>query len=91
MSFGVRIFQQFIGISIGNVTNVSVSNNILSLTINVTDDTRDYPVGTSFQLWGMVDNPWLNGATITLTSKYDHTLLGRMFVGATNAREYEPS
>jgi hypothetical protein len=75
--------QQFIGISIGNVTNVNVSNNILTLTITVTDDTRDYPIGTSFQLWGMTSNPWLNGATITLTSEYDHTLFGRTFVGTT--------
>jgi hypothetical protein len=74
--------QQFIGISIGNVTHVTISANVLTLTINVTDDTRDYPIGTSFQLWGMNENAFLNGATLTLTTKYDHTLLGRTFIGA---------
>jgi hypothetical protein len=73
-------FQQFIGISIGNATNVSISSNVLSLTVNVTDDTRDYPVGTTFQLWGFVNSPFLNGATITLIQTYDHTLLGRKLV-----------
>ncbi len=79
--------QQFIGVSIGNVTNVAVSSGVLSLTVNMTDgDTFDYPIGASFQLWGLTDsnNTWLNGYTITLTSKYDHTLLGRMLVGSAN-------
>jgi hypothetical protein len=85
--------QQFIGISIGNVTHVTVSAKVLTLTINVTDDTRDYAVGTSFQLWGLTDtnNTWLNGFTITLTSKYDHTLLGRTFVGNVQHADYSAS
>jgi hypothetical protein len=73
--------QQFIGISIGAVTNVSISNNVITLTVNLTDDTHDYQIGTSFQLWGMTSHPYLNGATITLTAEYDHTVLGRKFVG----------
>ena len=78
--------QQFIGITIGNITNVTVSAGVLSLTVNVTSDTLDYPEGTSFQLWGLTDsnNTWLNGYTITLTQKYDHTLVGRKFVGSAN-------
>jgi hypothetical protein len=72
--------QQFIGISIGRVSSVSVSANVMTLTCSLTDDTRDYNAGTTFQLWGFVDNPWLNGATITLSQKYDHTLVGRKFV-----------
>lgn len=82
--------QQFIGISIGNVTNVSVSAGVLSLTVNVTNDVNDYAAGTSFQLWGLTgtNNTWLNGYTITLTSNYDHTLLGRKFVGATSHADY---
>lgn len=82
--------QQFIGISIGNVTNVSVSAGVISLTVSVTNDVNDYAEGTSFQLWGLtgVNNTWLNGYTITLTSKYDHTLLGRKFVGVTSHADY---
>jgi hypothetical protein len=76
--------QEFIGISVGVVTHVTVAAGVLSLTVAFTSDTRDYDVGTSFQLWGLTggSNTWLNGFTITLTSKYDHTLLGRKLVGS---------
>lgn len=83
--------QQFIGISIGHITQVDIASNVLSLTISVTDDTRDYPVGTSFQLWGLSENSFLNGATITLTTKYDHTLIGRKFIGNYNHADVSQS
>lgn len=82
--------QQLIGISIGNVTNVTVAAQVISLTVTLTSDTRDYDIGTTFQLWGLTgaQNTWLNGFTITLTSKYDHTLVGRKFVGAVQHADY---
>ena len=72
--------QQFIGVSIGHVTDVSTTSNVLTLQVTLTDDTRDYVVGTSFQLWGLNENAFLNGATVTLADAYDHTLLGRTFI-----------
>jgi hypothetical protein len=82
--------QQFIGITIGQVTNVTISAGELELTVSLTDDTHDYAEGTSFQLYGLTgaNNLWLNGYTITLSSKYDHTLLGRKFVGVTSHADY---
>lgn len=76
--------QQFIGISTGNVTNVVISDNTITLTVNFTNDVNDYPSGTSFQLWGMTSFPFLNGATITLVDAYDHTLVGRKIIGSYN-------
>jgi hypothetical protein len=72
------------------VTHVTISAGELELTVSLTDDTHDYAEGTSFQLWGLTgaSNTWLNGFTITLTSKYDHTLLGRKFVGVTSHADY---
>jgi hypothetical protein len=64
--------QEFIGINIGRILDVEVAANVLTLTFTATNDVNDYIVGTSFQLWGMVSNPWLNGATITLTDAYTH-------------------
>lgn len=64
--------QQFIGISIGSIATVAVSANILTLAVTMTNDVNDYLAGTSFQLWGMTTNTFLNGATITLTSNYTH-------------------
>jgi len=64
--------QQFIGINIGRILDVAVAANVLTLTFTATNDANDYLIGTSFQLWGMVSNPWLNGATITLTAAYTH-------------------
>lgn len=64
--------QQLIGVSIGTVTNVNVSNNVLTLTVSITPDINDYIKGTSFQLWGMTGSPWLNGATVTLSQAYTH-------------------
>lgn len=85
--------QEFIGISIGHITQVAVSQNVLTLTVAVTDDTHDYKVGTTFQLWGLTDpaNTWLNGFTITLTLAYDHTLFGRHFVGTAVHPDYTAS
>src|SRR6266496_1003977 len=81
--------QQFIGISTGSVTHVTLSDNILTLAVDLTDDTRDYPIGTAFELIGMDDNPWLNGATIILTQKYDHTVMGRHFIAAFNHEDVD--
>jgi hypothetical protein len=76
--------QQLIGVSIGSVTNVVISSDTITLTCSLTNDVNDYTAGTSFQLWGMTTFSYLNGATITLTANYDHTLLGRKFVGTFN-------
>jgi hypothetical protein len=76
--------QQFIGVSIGSVTNVLISGNVITLTASLTSDTHDYKSGTSFQLWGMTSFSYLNGATVTLTQNYDHTLVGRKLVGTFN-------
>jgi hypothetical protein len=68
--------QEFIGITIGSITSVAVAANVLTLSVTLASpNTTDYAVGTSFQLWGLTDssNTWLNGYTITLTAKYDHT------------------
>lgn len=64
--------QQFIGISIGRVSNVDVTSNVLTLTVTLSPDTNDYIVGTSFQLWGLTSATFLNGATITLIEPYTH-------------------
>jgi hypothetical protein len=75
--------QQFIGITIGNVTGVSVLNNVATFTVALTAQGSTYgpvspaaviPVGTSFELLGFSqsNNLWLNGITITLTSAYTY-------------------
>jgi len=67
--------QQFIGITIGTVTSVTVAANVLTLSVNLATpspntDMNNYAAGTTFQLWGFTDsdNLWLNGYTITLNS-----------------------
>ena len=73
--------QQFIGISIGTVTNVAISANELTLTVTLTApgalfgppvSTTVIKAGTSFELWGMSDNVFLNGATITIDTDYTY-------------------
>jgi hypothetical protein len=71
--------QQFIGITIGTVTKVSVLGNVATFTVTLADEGTEYgpaspasdvPVGANFELLGFtqLDNLWLNGITITLTS-----------------------
>lgn len=76
--------QQLLGVSIGSVTNVAISDNVITLTVSLTNDVNDYQIGTSFELIGLTTFTFLNGATITLTEEYDHTLIGRHFVGVYN-------
>jgi hypothetical protein len=75
--------QQFIGISIGNVTAVKVAANTLTLTVSLTSPaaepsfgppsgTTTIKAGTSFVLWGMTTNTFLNGATVTLDIDYTY-------------------
>ena len=73
--------QQIIGISIGSVTHVAVSANELTLAVTLTAPgatfgppvaTTTIEAGTSFVLWGMSDNPFLNGATITIDTDYTY-------------------
>lgn len=75
--------QEFIGVSIGNVTSVSVTSNELTLTVSLTAPaaepsfgpplgTTTILAGTSFQLWGMVSNEFLDGATITIDTDYTY-------------------
>lgn len=81
--------QEFIGITIGTITNVSVAAGVLSLTVTMTSDTFDYAIGSTFQLWGMTGaNDWLNGFTLALSTKYDHTLVGRKLVGFATHADY---
>jgi hypothetical protein len=60
--------------------------------MSLTNDVNDYPVGTSFQLWGLTDsnNTWLNGFTITLTTKYTHAS-STTFVGTAEHANYSHS
>jgi hypothetical protein len=73
--------QQFIGISIGSVTNVQVSANELTLTVTLAAPGSTYgppggtttiAAGTTFVLWGMTSNTFLNGATITIDTAYTY-------------------
>lgn len=67
--------QQFIGVTPGVVTAVTVASNVMTITPTFSDNTRDYPTGTYFQLYGFTGSAaWLNGATIMLAQKYDHTI-----------------
>ena len=73
--------QEFIGITVGSITNVDVTSDVLTLSVNMTNDTFDWVEGSSFQLWGLTSpsNTWLNGYTITLTTEYtagDGVLVG---------------
>jgi len=82
--------QEFIGITIGSVTSVTVSAGVLTLTITPTNNTHDYAVGTTFQLWDFRTsaNTWLNGFTITLTTKFDHTTSTTMVGSAEGHADY---
>lgn len=63
--------QQFIGVTPATITAVQISANVLTLTVTFSDNTRDYPIGTYFQIWGFTGGlSFLNGATIQLTQKY---------------------
>src|SRR5271166_2819645 len=70
--------QEFIGVSIGRVSSVTVSDNVITLTVGTLtvppSTPANIPIGTSFQLWGFTatNNTWLNGATITLTAPYTY-------------------
>lgn len=71
--------QQFIGVSIGaSVTNVTVSNNTITITVGTLpvppSAPTTIPVNSSFQLWGFThsDNLWLNGITITISQPYTY-------------------
>src|ERR1039458_5144668 len=73
--------QEFIGITIGNVTAVQVTSNELTLKVTLAAPGSTYGppagtttilAGTSFQLWGMQTNAFLNGATITLDTDYTY-------------------
>jgi hypothetical protein len=76
--------QQFIGITIGTVTEVSVLGNVATFTVDLAAEGSPYgpaspavnvPVGANFELLGFTDpdNLWLNGITITLTSAIQYT------------------
>ena len=87
--------QQFIGITIGTVTNIAVASNVLTLTVNLATpspntNVNDYTTGTSFQLWGFTDAAalWLNGLTVTLSSAYDHTASPHKFVAKVVHTDY---
>lgn len=73
--------QQLIGIAAGKISNVAVSSNVLTLTIDMTlggflPDTVSYPIdpntklGPSFMIWGVDTETWLNGLIVTATSAY---------------------
>jgi hypothetical protein len=63
--------QQFIGITSASISTATVVSNVLTLTVTFSDNTRDYPIGTYFMLYGFSGSTaWLNGATIQLSQKY---------------------
>ncbi len=70
--------QQLIGIAAGTITNVAVASNVLTLTINMAApnaDTTSYPLkasglGSSFMLWGLSTETWLNGLIVTAQTPY---------------------
>jgi len=64
--------QEMIGIKIGDISHVKIASNVLTLTVTLSPDTQDYPIGTSFMLWKVATATWLNGALITLTAAYTH-------------------
>lgn len=64
--------QEMIGISLGAITNVAITADVLTLTVTLSPDTHDYPIGTSFMLWGLGTATFLNGALITITAAYTH-------------------
>jgi hypothetical protein len=71
----IQQIQQFVGIAVANITEVAVSNGVLTLTINnagIPNTTGVvYPISTLptpppvFQLWGLHTATWLNGVLIT--------------------------
>lgn len=69
-----QMIQQFIGIAIANITHVTVSGGVLTLTVNNAGianlGTPTYPVGSMFQFWNMGTSTYLNGAILTITSAY---------------------
>lgn len=70
--------QQFIGIAAGTITSVQVASNVLTLTVNMNSpntDNTSYPLGSSglgssFMLWGLTTETWLNGLIVTATNAY---------------------
>lgn len=64
--------QELIGIKIGDISHVHVASDVLTLTVTLSPDVTDYPVGTHFTLWNVATATWLNGATITTTAVFTH-------------------
>lgn len=66
--------QQFIGIAIANITHITISAGVITLTVNNSGisnlGTPTYPVGSMFQLWGVGTDTYLNGAILTTTAVY---------------------
>lgn len=62
--------QQMIGTKVSDVSNVAITDNVLTLTVS--DLGADYDVGAQFMLWNFsnVNTKFLNGATITLSVAY---------------------
>ena len=95
--------QQFIGITIGTVTGVSVTGNVATFTATLAAEgttygpnnpAADIPVGASFELLGFsqANNLWLNGITITLTSAITYTpSLSTTFTAIVNHANYTGS
>lgn len=64
--------QEMIGISLGSITNVAITSDVLTLDVTLSPDTEDYPIGTTFMLWGLTTATFLNGMIITITAAYTH-------------------
>ncbi|PWT75536.1 MAG: hypothetical protein C5B59_08640 [Bacteroidetes bacterium] len=65
--------EELIGIAAATITNVAVTSDVLTLTLNMASpnsDTHNYSVGTSFMIWGVNTQTWLNGLIVTSTNSY---------------------
>lgn len=90
--------QQFIGIAIANITDVQVASGVLTLTVNNAGlpnvGTTNFPIGTTFQLWGVNTATWLNGAIITITAAFiegTSTTITANYIAPTGFTTYGPT
>jgi hypothetical protein len=67
--------EEMIGVAAATITNIAITSKVLTVTLNMASpnaDTVDYVKGTSFMLWGVGTQTWLNGLIVTSTNSYTH-------------------